>query len=94
MTDITREHEDDWFSSGADAAHTAWLEEMGHVNEEAEPEWAEASWLIVDPEAPGGARELTQAESERCVRLVAATTPQPSEHEPPQDELDADEPEQ
>ena len=85
--------EDGWFSSGADATHTAWLEEMGHVNEEPQPTQAEPSWLMVDPEAPGGVRELTRAEQEHCAQLVTATAPSPIEHEPAQDEPEEDEPE-
>ncbi|MDN5920333.1 MAG: hypothetical protein L0I76_35420 [Pseudonocardia sp.] len=91
MTDRTHDHDEDgWFSSGADAAHTARLEEMAHVNE---PTPAEPGWLIVDPEAPGGVRALTTAEAEHCAQLVGATTPQAGEQEPAQDEPEEDEPE-
>ena len=90
MTDSTHDHdEDDWFSSGADAAHTAWLEEMGHVNDPMPGD----GWLVVDQEAPGGVRALTPAEAERYAQLVAATTPQVDEQQPAQDEPEEDEPE-
>ncbi|RZT75527.1 hypothetical protein EV383_6268 [Pseudonocardia sediminis] len=87
--DIHSYNEDGWFSSGADAAHTAWLEEMGHVNDE--PPQPGPRWLIVDPQAPGGVRELTRAEQDHCSQLVAATAPQHGEHEPAQDEPGDDE---